>query len=150
MDKISRKAKGTQLSYKIVLNNWEIFSEEKFRQKDIIPDLKIVDEETLWDTLQSWINWNSERDNMPQTIKHWFSLLKKYLYYRGIKLTKEDVSENLDFPLKIEESHYPPSLEVSIFKNILICLMKISLKKHTVYWKSVIRLVFIVGILKNV
>lgn len=111
MDKISRKAKGTQSSYQTVLNNWEIFSEEKFNQRDIIPDLKLVEEETLWDTLQSWINWNSERDNMPQTIKHWFSLLKKYLYHRGIKLTKEDVSENLDFPLKIEESHYPLSIE---------------------------------------
>ena len=113
MDKISRKAKGTQLSYNTVLNNWEIFSEEKFQQKDIIPELNLVEEETLWDTLQSWINWNSEQENMPQTIRNWFSLLKKYLYHRGIKLTKEDVSENLDFPLKIQETHYPMSLEES-------------------------------------
>jgi hypothetical protein len=78
MDKISRKAKGTRLSYNTVLNNWELFSEEKFNQKDIIPELKLVEEDTLWDTLQSWINWNSEQENMPQTIRNWFSLLKKY------------------------------------------------------------------------
>ena len=66
VERISRKAKSTQMSYNTVLNNWESFSEEKFQQKDIIPDLKLVDEETLWDTLQSWINWNSERENMPK------------------------------------------------------------------------------------
>lgn len=52
-EKISHKAKGTQESYQTLLNKWEEFSLEKFDSEDIIPELKLVDNEnTLWDTLQ--------------------------------------------------------------------------------------------------
>jgi len=48
---------------------------------------------------------------MPQVNKFRFSLLKKYLHPRGIKILKEDIEENLDFPTVIEEESYPLSLE---------------------------------------
>ena len=51
------KAKNTLIVINTVLNNFEKFSEDHFEQKDIIPDLKVVPEETLWDTLQEWISY---------------------------------------------------------------------------------------------
>ncbi len=110
-EKITHKAKGTQESYKTLLNKWEEFSLEKFQNKDIVSELKIVEEDTLWDTLQEWINWNNHKGQMPQVNKFRFSLLKKYLHHRGIKILKEDIEENLDFPTIVEEEPYPMSLE---------------------------------------
>lgn len=110
-EKISRRASGTIENYKSLLNGWEKFSQEKFRSPDIIDELKLVEEDTLWDTLQDWINWNSFNGQMPQTVKYRFSLLKKYLHHRGIKILKEDIEENLDFPTVIEEEPYPLSLD---------------------------------------
>lgn len=118
-EKISHKAKGTQESYQTLLNKWEEFSLEKFDSEDLIPELKIVEEDTLWDTLEQWINWNHAKGQMPQVNKFRFSLLKKYLHHRGIKIFKEDIEENLDFPTVIEEEPYALSLEESqlIVKN---------------------------------
>lgn len=110
-NKITHKAKGTQESYKTLLNKWEEFCLEKFNNKDIISELKLVEDDTLWDTLQNWINWNDSKGQMPQVNKFRFSLLKKYLHHRGIKILKEDIEENLDFPTVIEEEPYPLSLE---------------------------------------
>ena len=109
-EKITHKAKGTQESYKTLLNKWEEFCLDKFQNKEIISELKLVEEDTLWDTLQEWINWNNRKGQMPQVNKFRFSLLKKYLHHRGIKILKEDIEENLDFPTVIEDEPYPLSL----------------------------------------
>ena len=111
----STKARNTMIAITTVLNNFEKFSEEQFNQKDIIADLKVVQEDTLWDTLQQWINYNSEKN--PSTIKHWFSVIKKYLHHRGIKLDSDDVRENLDFPRKITEDLHP--LQLSEINKLL-------------------------------
>jgi len=118
-EKISHKAKGTQESYQTLLNKWEKFSLEKFDSEDIISELKISDENTLWDTLQDWINWNHANGLMPQSNKFRFSLLKKYLHHRGIKLFKDDIEENLDFPTATDEELHSLSLEEAqlIIKN---------------------------------
>ena len=120
------KAKNTMIVITTVLNNLEKFSEEHFGQKDIIPDLKVVPEDTLWDTLQQWINYNSDKN--PSTIKHWFSVIKKYLHHRGIKLNPDDVKENLDFPRKTTEELY--SLQLSEINKILSAS---NYKKKTMY-----------------
>jgi integrase len=118
-EKISHKAKGTQESYQTLLNKWEEFSLEKFDSEDLIAELKLVEEDTLWDTLQQWINWNHAKGQMPQVNKFRFSLLKKYLHHRGIKIFKEDIEENLDFPTVTEEEPYSLPLEEAqlIIKN---------------------------------
>lgn len=111
----STKARNTMITIKSVLNNFEKFSQEKFNQQDIIPDLKVVSEDTLWDTLQQWIIYNSAKS--PSTIKQWFTIVRKYLHYRGIKLNPDDVTENLDFPRKITEELH--SLQISEIRKIL-------------------------------
>ena len=127
-EKISHKKPGTQESYGTLLNKWEAFSLEKFDSKDIIPELKLVEEDTLWDTLQDWINWNDANGLMPQVNKFRFSLLKKYLHHRGIKILKEDIEENLDFPTAIEEEPHPLSLQ-----EAQLILQNASYKKKVMY-----------------
>jgi len=127
-EKISHKAKGTQESYGTLLNKWEEFSLEKFNNKDIISELKLVEENTLWDTLQDWINWNDAKGQMPQVNKFRFSLLKKYLHHRGIRIFKEDIEENLDFPTVVEEEPYPLSIE-----DIQLIIQNASYKKKVMY-----------------
>jgi len=112
----STKARNTVITINTVLNNFEKFSLEQFDQKDIIPDLKAVPEETLWDTLQQWINYNSDKN--PSTVKLWFSIIKKYLHHRGVKLNPDDVKENLDFPRKMTEDPHP--LQLSEINRILL------------------------------
>jgi len=127
-EKISHKAKGTQESYQTLLNKWEEFSLEKFNSKDIVSELKLVEEDTLWDTLQEWINWNDAKGQMPQVNKFRFSLLKKYLHHRGIRIFKEDIEENLDFPTIVEEEPYPLSLE-----DIQLIIQNAPYKKKVMY-----------------
>jgi len=127
-EKISHKAKGTQESYQTLLNKWGEFSLEKFNSKDLISELKLVEEDTLWDTLQEWINWNNAKGQMPQVNKFRFSLLKKYLHHRGIKIFKEDIEENLDFPTIVEEEPYPLSLD-----DLQLIIQNAPYKKKVMY-----------------
>jgi len=65
---------------------------------------------------------------MPQVNKFRFSLLKKYLHHRGIRLFKEDIEENLDFPTVIEEEPYPLSL-----KEAQLIIQNAPYKKKVMY-----------------
>jgi len=86
------------------LRNFENFCMEKYGKPDIIDQLKEVDEDTLFENLQSWINWNSKL--APDSMNVYFSHVKKYLYYMGIKFTSEDVKNQLTFKHKVEENLY--------------------------------------------
>jgi len=148
----STKARNTVITIITVLNNFEKFSLEQFSQKDIIPELKVVPEDTLWDTLQQWINYNSDKN--PSTVKHWFSIIKKYLHHRGVKLNPDDVKENLDFPRIMTEDPHPLQLSeinkmfsASSYKKKVMYMCQISSgmrigemvqlrKKHLVFGKK--------------
>jgi len=83
-ERIQSQTSGSQEGFFIAIDNFEKFSMEKFGKVNIIPDLKESSDEELFETLQSWINWNKSRS--PSTVKIYFSRLKKYLHYMGIKL----------------------------------------------------------------
>jgi len=82
---------------------------EKYGKADFISELKECNNDQLYDFLQAWINWNKDRS--PSTTINLFSRVKKYLYYRGIKLDPQDIKEELDFPSLIEEELYPMTLD---------------------------------------
>lgn len=73
----------------------------------IIAEYAKVDDNQIYDSLQDWINWNHNRGVHSNTLPMWFSYLKKYLRYRGIKIIAEDARDNIDFPHKIKEEKYP-------------------------------------------
>jgi len=91
------------------------FCKEKFDKslEEIIQELKKSDEDTVYDTLNEWINWV----NKPRAIRAYYSHLINYLYYRGIKINSQDTRQNIVFGKKPEEEHYPISIEA--FRKIL-------------------------------
>lgn len=116
-EKIQSQAKGSQEGILLAINNFETFCMEKYGKANIISDLKKSTEEEIFDSLQSWINWNNARS--PSTVKMYFSRLKKYLHYMGIKINDQDIKNELDFKHKVNEELYGLTLEdiQKIFKQ---------------------------------
>jgi len=109
-------------------DNFAVFCKERFDKslEEVIQEMKRAEEDAVFDTLQEWINWN----NKPNTIRTYFSHLKTYLYYRGIKITTMDTKLNLVFGKKHEEEHYPLSkdefdriLKVASYQNRALYLL---------------------------
>ena len=108
--KIKTKAKGTQKIYDCALNNFEQFCLEFFdgrNSDDIVKEVLVLkgddQEQSIYDLLQSWVNWNVECDRKRATVVSYFSRVHTYLHYRGIKLTDKDIRENIDFPKRVKE-----------------------------------------------
>ena len=82
---------------------------------------KLIDsqpsDEQVYDYLQAWINNMQERKKNVATTNTYFSYIKQYLHYRGIRLHPLDIKQCLNFPKKHEEELRP--LEISTFQNIL-------------------------------
>jgi len=109
-DRLAKKAPGTRDLYKIALRNFEKFCDDHYNRSmdEVISEFSVVDEQTVCDTLQDWIDWNVSQKKGSSTIRMWFSCLHNYLRYRRVKI---DIKENIDFPKKIEEELYPLQLE---------------------------------------
>jgi len=117
MEKMATKDPKTLEGYVSTLRNFENYCMEKTGNPDCIKELKELEETDLFEFLQGWINQNS--DKASRTVKNYFSQVKKYLHYRGIKLHPQDIKEELDFRRHMQEDLYALSLEdiQLIFKN---------------------------------
>ena len=73
--------------------------------------------EQVYDYLQANINGLKVKSMSPVTIKTYFSVIKQYLHYRGIKLDPMDIRQSLNFPKKQVEELRP--LELGTFRKIL-------------------------------
>ena len=85
----------TKQSYSTALNNFENFCYQKTQDLEIIQKLKKIEDDELWDFLQKWIDSNSNLE--PGSVKIFFSHIKKYLYFCGIKITNQAINDNLKF-----------------------------------------------------
>ena len=65
-------------------------------------------EERVCDALQAWINGTRQ---CPSTVRLYFSLLRQYLHYRGIKLDSLAIRQTLKFPIMYVEELHPLGLE---------------------------------------
>ncbi len=108
LQKIKTKKASTIKGISQSITNFENYCMEKHGKANIVADLKESDEETLFDVLQDWINWNDSRAS--STVRVHFSNVKKYLHYMGIKLFKEDIDNEIDFKSPISEELYGLSL----------------------------------------
>ena len=121
LQKISSEPQGTQQNRIVTINNFERFVSELYEEKTIesvIEELKILKKteeerylDALYDLLQEWINWNTEQEIESSTQRTFFSYLRNYLYYRGIKTDQQDIKENLKFGKKIHVERHPLSQE---------------------------------------
>lgn len=109
MENISSKDESTREGYRYVIANFENFWLEKFGNANYVSELKEMDNEGIFDILQSWINWNSKLS--PSSTRSYFGKLKKFLYHVGIKLDKQDIDEELSFRHKIQEEKYGLTLD---------------------------------------
>jgi len=110
-EKIQKHSLNSQKGTKNALNNFDKFCQEKYDQgiEEIVDDLVLVKkEETIFDILQSWINWNKIA---PSSLKTYFIRLNSFLHYKGIKLDNRDVKSELIFPKVLEEELYPLQVE---------------------------------------
>jgi len=114
-DKIQSLNESTKDSIGYLITNFENFSMEKYGTADLIPELKKADETEIYDVLQNWINWNAKLST--STIQVYFSHLRKYLHYFGIKLHDQDIKNELTFKHKIQEERY--GLKLSDIQSIL-------------------------------
>ena len=109
-EKIRSKSPGTQKCTKTAMRNFERFAKKRHVKsiEETVAEYQKVERDLVYDSLQEWINWNHENGLGANTIPAIFSYLKSYLRYHKIKITKEDVAEQLNFPHKIKEERYPP------------------------------------------
>lgn len=117
--KFQSQAQGTREFRTRAIDNFENYCMEKHGRANIVDDLKVSDDETVYDTLQDWLNWNKEK-LMPSSLYNYWSKVKQYLHYMGIKLHQEDIKLELVFPTILEEALYGLTLKdiQLIFKNI--------------------------------
>ena len=73
--------------------------------------------EQVYDYLQANINGLKVKNMSPVTIKTYFSVIKQYLHYRGIKLDPMDIRQSLNFPKKQVEELRP--LKLGTFQKML-------------------------------
>ena len=109
MEKMATRDPKTLEGYVHTLRNFENYCLEKTGKIDCIDDLKALEDNDLFEFLQGWIIRNNDR--APRTVKNYFSQVKKYLHYRGIKLHPQDIKEELDFKRRMQEDLYSMSLE---------------------------------------
>ena len=134
--KISKKAVKTQKGFKTAYNSFDRFCKQQYKDsgENIIEEMKIAEDEAIFDILQEWINW---LDIAPGTIPIYFTHMRTYLHWRGIKLNPLDVKLELDFPRPEQEELHPLSfeeikklLDVANYKNrcMYICMLSAGLR----------------------
>jgi len=109
-EKMQNRDFKTIRSYNLAINNFENFCLEKEAKTDMLPVLKESDDQDVYDFLQTWVNWNSER-LAPSSMRVYFSRIKKYLYHRGIKLDSQEINEELEFRADVQEERYGLTLD---------------------------------------
>jgi len=87
------------------LANLEKYTKEKLGKSldEYIAGFK--NSEDALEQLQLWVNWNSKRIS-PSTVRHYFILIKPYLYYKGIKFHPDDVKQEIRFPKVLENEKH--------------------------------------------
>ena len=111
LEKISVKAVSTTQNFKATYKSFEKFCHEKYDRsaEEIIQEIP-QEKDSEYDVLQAWVNWLGN-SIIPSTIHTRFSSMMGYFHYRGIKMYKEDIKQNISLPKIPKEEKHPLSLE---------------------------------------
>jgi len=111
LEKLAGMADSTRQNFKATYESFDRFCQEKYDNsaEDIIQEIQHEDG-SEYDVLQSWINWLSKKI-IPSTVHTKFSSLRGYFHYRGIKMYKEDIRQEIKLPKIPKEEKYPLRLE---------------------------------------
>lgn len=116
-EKLGNLATNTRENIQASINNFKKFVSEKHQSTpdQICGELIEIRtkqgdekyEDTLYDFLQEWIDWNVTKEAGAYTIRTRFSILRSYLYFLGVKTNPQDIKQLLKFPRKTVEEKYP-------------------------------------------
>ena len=116
--KISYPSKGSQKGVFLSIGNFENYCMQQYGKANIVPDMLESTEIERFDTLQLWINYMNETPTErtgkpldPATVAMYFSRVKVYLHYMGIKLDTQDVKHELSFKRVSQEEKYGLTLD---------------------------------------
>ena len=122
-EKMAVRPRGTQKAHNDMKMNFNKFCKSNYDGRsadEVLAEMVAVkdsDMDKVYGALQKWIRYNDENGIAASSILMWFSYLKKLIRHYGIKITSDDVKENLEFPKKQEEELYP--LQIDEIKLIL-------------------------------
>jgi len=118
LDKIQVKSIGTRKAYQSSLVNFADFCLEQYNQSNIDEIIKEIlllkdleREQAVFDMLQNWVNWNNSDKRGSATILSYFSRVRIYFHYRGIKISDREVKENIVFPRLVKEELHGLTLD---------------------------------------
>ena len=111
-ERMKTKAPLTVRNGRYYLQKWDSFCESQFKKNgdQVIQDLKKEDESTTYDVMQSFVNHISN-GLQPSSVPNYFSRVRDYLHYMGIKLDSKDVQHNVMFPRTEYEEAEPFTTE---------------------------------------
>ena len=122
-------ADSTKQNFKATYESFDKFCQEKHNQNAEEMILEIPqDEDSEYEVLQSWVNWLGRNNIIPSTVHTKFSALRGYFHYRGIKIYKEDIRQEIKLPKIPKEEKHPLKLE-----EIQKILNEASFKKTAFY-----------------
>ncbi|AJW71232.1 tyrosine-type recombinase/integrase [Nitrosopumilus adriaticus] len=117
-EKISNRSKRTQEIFQTVQKSFDQFCHEYYAGRtsnEIFDELNSISEkektDAIIDILQSWIDWNYQKNILTSTLKVYFSKLKVLFHYRGFKIHPQDIKDNLVWKKKIREELHALQME---------------------------------------
>lgn len=121
MSLLDMKSKSTQKLFQCTINNIE-----KFGGIDV-DNISQYNEDVIYDLLQEWIIWNSNRGITASSLMCYFNAFRSYLWYQKIKLDQRDIRHNLRFPQPLHENQAPTTADK--IRRIL-CVSNLELRFH--------------------
>lgn len=116
-ERLASLPKNTRENIQATINNFKKFVQEKHQSTADQICVKLIEirkidgdeeyQDALYNFLQEWIDWNILKKLGAYTIKTRFSILRKYLYFLGVKTNPQDIKQLLKFPRKHKEEKYP-------------------------------------------
>ena len=123
-EKISNRSKRTQEIFQTVQKSFDQFCQEFYDGRtshEIFEELTSISEkektDAVIDVLQSWIDWNYQKNILTSTLKVYFSKLKVLFHYEGLKIHPQDIKDNLVWKKKIREELH--ALQMDEIQKIL-------------------------------
>ena len=128
LEKLATKADSTKQNFKATYESFDRFCHEKYDRsaENIIQEIP-QEKGSEYDILQAWINWLSKKI-IPSTIHTKFSSLRGYFHYRGIRMYREDVKQDISLPVIPKEEKHP--LKLSEIQKII---NEANFKKRALY-----------------
>lgn len=116
-ERISSLSKGTQLAKAVAERNFKKFCKDEYEGRShlvVIKEMSAIqktDPDSVYEVIQKWVNWNNKRLLSPASLRAYKNNLKTLLRFHGVKLSKEDLNDNVSTPTIHEEELHPCSIE---------------------------------------